>query len=351
MRLLGRIVVALFVVAGSVAATTAEEAEIQAVALTSSVEVSVEHSRRIAVHLAQDATIDLRHPADGTDLPPGVQVDGGVADYVGVGLVEPDSTEGLSVIVLDPPVVPGRAEQAAIVRGIPASEDRDELHPGVVAGEPQTCEQCRIPAGDYELLVVAEGGPATITLQLSGAPARVTEIDGEDHPRYFPLSGTDVWFPDYDPEDYGISLWGGSISVFLGSFGDAYTEGFLVHQWDIEVPSGSEPVGVSRMRACQTQIEDGSSSRGQFQRNPGPTGAAVDRHSFRGHAIGTFRISGDHTIHMETAFDNISDPHNQHMHHGYVWLPVDVPSPSEEGSNRTAAHTTMETRPAEASVR
>jgi hypothetical protein len=137
---------------------------------TGSVSVVAERTAKALLHVPQQATLDLTAVAD--------TLEGGDS-FTGVLLREAGAPDGLDIRVVRYPQIL-EYSRYTMTRGRVAQADRPTGDLNIWGVQSSSCTRCTLPAGDYELLVVAEEGATTsATLTFEGL-ADVSAIDDAD---------------------------------------------------------------------------------------------------------------------------------------------------------------------------
>src|SRR3712207_258368 len=157
---------ALSMLAGPVGAPAAHAAVVPLAATTV---LSGRATAPVRVVVPRDATLDLTlvEGADGVLRPAAFDVISG-RGFVGLMLTEPGSTDGFFAIAARPPerLRDASAVISAVGYAQPAVAHRAE--PGLLQEEPPMCVRCVVPAGEYDLYLIAGQGATSVRLTLGG---------------------------------------------------------------------------------------------------------------------------------------------------------------------------------------
>ena len=168
------------------AACSQPEHEIeQPVELCGETTIESSTSGRVRVLVPSDATIDL-------DPDPAISGEGRTVGFL---LTEPGTREGFYAQTIRFPSLLGSGVSTRS-DGQKAVEDREEPSSNPLDPPPSHgCSECHIPPGQYDLYLIADGKPLSMTLRFSGLSGRVS-LTGEDlssvndHQIGFNLSGS-----------------------------------------------------------------------------------------------------------------------------------------------------------------
>jgi hypothetical protein len=203
--LLGMVAVLLVTGGGSaLAAPTAATSSAGDGVITAAGDLTVTSDRagKVRLRVPTDAVVDVDAVADPV----------GEGRFAGFVLAEPGTTDGLFIRVLRYPATLDWDAPVA-TSGRRAAEDRT---PGA-----NDCRQCRVPAGTYDLYLIADDTPVTVTLRLAGldgathldasslTPVPSLQVDGEERSGEAGLlgSGAAAWaMCCVDLEDGGIAF-------------------------------------------------------------------------------------------------------------------------------------------------
>ena len=168
----------------SLAATSGAAAEAPTLRLGSTTTVSADTSTRWTVRLDAPAAIDVSLIERGDGLMPAALGIAGVGDFVGVVLNEQGRTDGAFAVALrvPHPLVTDNGVARGMGWGQPAVADREpELVPLLPGYAPQ-CQRCTLPAGLYDLTLIADGAPIEATITMEGLAGRVDLVADDGVP-------------------------------------------------------------------------------------------------------------------------------------------------------------------------
>ena len=181
-------------------------AETGAVELTGSTVVTTARSGQVRVSVPHDATVDAASFATVT----------GEGRFFGVVLTRAgDETSFQASHMLYPAEEGGFRHSASSVRldAVDADEP-DPLNPLDVPTGRACSQDCRLPAGEYDLLIVADGAPVRATIT----------VEGLNGARELDATGLDPLRTEQMVSDREVRAWEGTIN---GGYGLSSTTGFF----------------------------------------------------------------------------------------------------------------------------
>jgi hypothetical protein len=203
--------------------------------------VEADRTVRIPVTLDEDVVLDVRPEGDNVQaLPPAG------AGMAGFALIGSDETVAAVVAAAPYPSLPG-AQPIAI--GL-----TEEAGDAVQVAESElggSCDLCAIEAGQYDLIIIAEDGPTTVTVVLGDAARRlhldaeaVEALEFEPWPVYH-ITGDTADRPGPNPGD-GPSVAGSWMQSTLRCWGCTLPRMFAVHDGLPTIASALPAAGAGR---------------------------------------------------------------------------------------------------------
>lgn len=234
----------IVMVGGVPTAGLAEAAEVPSVAGETVISGAATVPMRVRVD--REAVIDLS-PVEGADgdLRPAA-FDARAGDgLVGVMLTEPNTTSGLFVIAARLPerVVDGSDTSSAVGHGQPAVAHREPGGP--LPSGPPTCVRCVVPAGEYDLYLIAGRGETVVALTFEG----LTGTTSITAPRDRHLAAFTAW-RTFEPNTGTVS--GAGMREWFWAGSDEPEPGVLLDVREVTVRPGSLSAPVATIEHCRS---------------------------------------------------------------------------------------------------
>lgn len=259
----------------------------------------------VRVRVDREAVIDLSPVADADGALRPAAFDARAGDgFVGVMLTEPNTTSGLFVMAarLPEPLVDGSDASSAVGHGQPAVAHREPGGP--LPSGPPTCVRCVVPAGEYDLYLIADRGETVVALTFEG----LTGTTSVAVPRDRHLAAFTAW-RTFEPNAGTVG--GAGMREWFWAGSDEPEPGVLLDVREVSVRPGSLSAPVATVEHCRSAGGDGVCAI-----EPGH-GAQIRR------AIVNVMPGemADDGIAVSTQVNTVGAS-SIHLKQGFVWLPL-----------------------------